>query len=121
MNKEILTKLIRIVGKSNAITNKIDMTKYLTEWRGVYKGKAGVILKPKNSNEVSKILKVAHDTNTPVITFEADGLINFEDGDQDVSYATRASQTWVKHDGPWRVMYSHWSPRTNPQGVPQQE
>ena len=68
MNKEILTKLIRIVGKSNAITNKIDMTKYLTEWRGVYKGKAGVILKPKNSNEVSKILKVAHDTNTPVIT-----------------------------------------------------
>ena len=68
MNKEILTKLIRIVGKSNAITNKIDMTKYLTEWRGVYKGKAGIILKPKNSNEVSKILKVAYDTNTPVIT-----------------------------------------------------
>ena len=68
MNKEILSKLIRIVGASNAVTNKADMTKYLTEWRGVYKGKAGVILKPKTTKEVSKILKVAYDTNTPVIT-----------------------------------------------------
>ena len=68
MNKEILSKLIRIVGASNAVTNKADMAKYLTEWRGVYKGKAGVILKPKTTKEVSKILKVAYDTNTPVIT-----------------------------------------------------
>lgn len=68
MNKEILSKLIRIVGASNVVTNKADMTKYLTEWRGVYKGKAGVILKPKTTKEVSKILKVAYDTNTPVIT-----------------------------------------------------
>ena len=68
MNKEILSKLIRIVGASNAVTNKADMGKYLTEWRGVYKGKARVILKPKTTKEVSKILKVAYDTNTPVIT-----------------------------------------------------
>ena len=68
MNKEILSKLIRIVGASNAVTNKADMAKYLTEWRGVYKGKARVILKPKTTKEVSKILKVAYDTNTPVIT-----------------------------------------------------
>ena len=54
MNKEILSKLIRIVGASNAVTNKADMAKYLTEWRGVYKGKAGVILKPKTTKEVSK-------------------------------------------------------------------
>ena len=66
-------------------------------------------------------VSLSSDANTAVITFEADGLINFEDGDQDVSYATRASQTWVKHDGQWIVMYSHWSPRTNPQGFPQQE
>jgi ketosteroid isomerase-like protein len=66
-------------------------------------------------------VSLSSDANTAVITFEADGLINFEDGDQDVSYATRASQTWVKHDGQWLVMHSHWSPRTNSQGVPQQE
>ena len=68
MNKEILSKLIKIVGSANAIINKIDMAKYLTEWRGVYKGRAGIILKPRTSKEVSKILKVAYETNTPVIT-----------------------------------------------------
>ena len=57
--------------------------------------------------------------NTAVITFDADGLINFEDGEQNVPYATRASQTWVNENGEWKVMHSHWSPRTNSQGIPQ--
>ena len=56
--------------------------------------------------------------NTVVITFDADGLINFEDGEQNVPYATRASQTWVNENGEWKVMHSHWSPRTNSQGIP---
>ena len=61
---------------------------------------------------------MSSDMNTAVITFDADGLINFEDGEQNVSYATRASQTWVNENGEWKVMHSHWSPRTNSQGIP---
>tara|TARA_X000001036_G_scaffold193149_1_gene182123 strand:- start:690 stop:1187 length:498 start_codon:yes stop_codon:yes gene_type:complete len=63
---------------------------------------------------------MSSDMNTAVITFDADGLINFEDGDQNVPYATRASQTWVNDNGEWKVMHSHWSPRTNSQGIPQE-
>ena len=62
---------------------------------------------------------MSSDMNTAVVTFDADGLINFDDGDQNVPYATRASQTWVNEDGEWKVMHSHWSPRTNSQGIPQ--
>lgn len=62
---------------------------------------------------------MSSDMNTAVITFDADGLINFEDGEQNVPYATRASQTWVNENGEWKVMHSHWSPRTNSQGIPQ--
>ena len=62
---------------------------------------------------------VSSDMNTAVITFDADGLINFDDGEQNVAYATRASQTWVNENGEWKVMHSHWSPRTNSQGIPQ--
>lgn len=61
---------------------------------------------------------MSSDMNTAVITFDADGLINFEDGEQNVPYATRASQTWVNENGEWKVMHSHWSPRTNSQGIP---
>jgi len=66
-------------------------------------------------------VSLSSDTNTAVITFDADGLINFEDGDQNVSYATRASQTWVKNEGKWKVMHSHWSPRTNSKGIPEKD
>ena len=62
---------------------------------------------------------MSSDMNTAVVTFDADGLINFVDGDQNVPYATRASQTWVNDNGAWKVMHSHWSPRTNSQGIPQ--
>lgn len=62
---------------------------------------------------------MSSDMNTAVVTFDADGLINFVDGDQNVPYATRASQTWVNENGAWKVMHSHWSPRVNSQGIPQ--
>ena len=62
---------------------------------------------------------MSSDMNTAVITFDADGLINFDDGDQNVPYATRASQTWINENGEWKVMHSHWSPRTNSKGIPQ--
>ena len=62
---------------------------------------------------------MSSDMNTAIVTFDADGLINFEDGEQNVPYATRASQTWVNENGEWKVMHSHWSPRTNSQGIPQ--
>ena len=62
---------------------------------------------------------MSSDMNTAVITFDADGLINFDEGEQNVPYATRASQTWVNENGKWKVMHSHWSPRTNSQGIPQ--
>ena len=44
---------------------------------------------------------MSSDMNTAVVTFDADGLINFDDGEQNVPYATRASQTWVNEK--WRV------------------
>ena len=66
-------------------------------------------------------VSMSSDMNTAVITFDADGLINFADGEQNVGYATRASQTWVNENGEWKVMHSHWSPRTNSQGIPQQD
>ena len=66
-------------------------------------------------------VSMSSEMNTAVITFDADGLINFADGEQNVGYATRASQTWVNENGEWKVMHSHWSPRTNSQGIPQQD
>ena len=62
-----INKFRKIVGNKNVITNKNDMQKYLKEWRGVYNGVAGAIVKPKSTEEVSNILKFAYRKNISCI------------------------------------------------------
>ena len=58
-----INKFRKIVGNKNVITDKNDMQKYLKEWRGVYTGVAGAIVKPKSTKEVSNILKYSYKKN----------------------------------------------------------
>ena len=62
-----INKFRKIVGNKNVITDKNDMQKYLKEWRGVYTGVAGAIVKPKSTKEVSNILKFAYKKNISCI------------------------------------------------------
>ena len=66
---------------------------------------------------------VTFDANqtTAVVVLNTDGSISFEGGEQNVPYATRASQTWVKTGMGWKIMHSHWSPRVGAIGIPVQE
>ena len=43
------------------------MEKYLKEWRGVYNGAAGAIVKPKSTKEISKILEFSYKKNISCI------------------------------------------------------
>ena len=61
------------------------------------------------------------DQTTAVVVFNTDGSISFEGGEQNVPYATRASQTWVRTSMGWKIMHSHWSPRVGAFGVPVEE
>tara|TARA_B100002019_G_C21267499_1_gene600210 strand:+ start:1211 stop:2617 length:1407 start_codon:yes stop_codon:yes gene_type:complete len=62
-----INKFRKIVGNKNVITDKNEMQKYLKEWRGVYTGVAGAIVKPKSTKEVSNILKFAYRKNISCI------------------------------------------------------
>tara|TARA_S200000501_G_scaffold373950_1_gene422376 strand:- start:33395 stop:34801 length:1407 start_codon:yes stop_codon:yes gene_type:complete len=67
MQESYINKFIKIVGNKNIITRKKDMEKYLKEWRGVYNGAAGAIVKPKSTKEISKILKFSYKKNISCI------------------------------------------------------
>ena len=67
MQESYINEFINIVGKKNIITKKNDMEKYLKEWRGVYNGAAGAIVKPKSTKEISKILEFSYKKNIPCI------------------------------------------------------
>jgi len=58
------------------------------------------------------------DMKSAAITFDAQGVISFEDGNENMPYSTRASQFWITTKDGWKILHSHWSPKTSSNGVP---
>ena len=64
---ENLQRFIAIVGAKNAISNVIDMVPYMREWRDLWPGTSPLVLRPANTDEVSRIMKLAFETNTAIV------------------------------------------------------
>ena len=52
----LIEKLVAIVGNSNVLTAQKDQTKYITDWPGDKTGRARAVVRPANTQEVSKIM-----------------------------------------------------------------
>src|SRR6185437_7263103 len=81
----ILDAFVRIVGADNVIRDAQAMAPYLVEWRDRYHGKAALVLKPGETEEVAAILKHANATRTAIVpqggnTGLVGGQIPFESG-----------------------------------------
>ncbi len=56
----------QIVGEKYALTGEA-MQPFLREQRDLYEGRAALVLKPGNTEEVAAILKLANETKTPIV------------------------------------------------------
>ncbi|MFZ2466794.1 MAG: FAD-binding oxidoreductase [Parvibaculum sedimenti] len=84
---EMLARMKAIVGPKGFIDGAADMAPYLVERRDLYKGRAAAILKPASTEEVSALMRFAHETGTPVVpqggnTGLVGGQIPFETGEE---------------------------------------
>ncbi len=43
-----------------------DIAPHVVEWRGLYSGKTPLLLKPSTTDQVAAIMRIAHDTRTPL-------------------------------------------------------
>lgn len=82
---ETLARFSSIVGEKHAIWPGDEMDPYLVEWRDKYVGKSPLVLRPGNTVELSKIVKLANETKTYLVpqggnTGLVGGQIPFEDG-----------------------------------------
>jgi FAD/FMN-containing dehydrogenase len=62
-----LDRFVKLVGEKNAVRSAEEMEPFLREQRDLYRGKAALLLKPANAEEVSEILKLADKTKTPLV------------------------------------------------------
>jgi len=62
-----LDRFAAIVGDKYAIRDAGEMAPFLHEPRGLYEGRAALVLKPGSTKEVSEILKLAQETKTAIV------------------------------------------------------
>jgi FAD/FMN-containing dehydrogenase len=64
---DIISRFTKVVGEKNAITDPDKQAPYLVEFRALWTGHTPVVLRPGSTREVSEILKIANETETPIV------------------------------------------------------
>lgn len=64
---DIIARFREIVGDAYALTSAEDQAGYLREWRDRYVGKAAMVLRPRSTEQVSRILALAHTNGIGVV------------------------------------------------------
>jgi FAD/FMN-containing dehydrogenase len=64
---DLIERFAAIVGEAHALTRADDQASYLHEWRDRYTGKTPVVLRPGSTEEVSRILALANETEIGIV------------------------------------------------------
>ncbi|MDE3114095.1 MAG: FAD-binding oxidoreductase [Pseudomonadota bacterium] len=67
ISAEILARLKTAAGPKGFSEDEAEIAPHLVEWRSKYQGKTPLLLKPANTADVSKILAICNETQTPVV------------------------------------------------------
>jgi len=66
-SENTLHRFAAVVGEKNAIRDAAGMDGYMREWRGIWHGKSPMVLRPRSTGEVSRILAIANETRTAIV------------------------------------------------------
>jgi len=67
IDSALVARFAAIVGERYAITDQGDIAPYLVEPRGLWHGAAPLVLRPGSVEEVSRIMRLASETHTPIV------------------------------------------------------
>ena len=67
VSSETLARLKEAVGPKGFSEEAAEIAPHLVEWRSKYQGTTPLLLKPANAQEVSRLLAICNETQTPVV------------------------------------------------------
>jgi FAD/FMN-containing dehydrogenase len=65
--KELASRLMHIVGEEGVILNPADQETYVNDWLGKAHGRTVAVVRPRNTTEVSAVMRLCHQSHTPVV------------------------------------------------------
>jgi FAD/FMN-containing dehydrogenase len=66
MNPDFIARCIDTVGPANVLTGE-DMSRYLTDWRGRFTGRAQAVARPGSTREVADLVKLCAAQRVPIV------------------------------------------------------
>src|SRR5690606_1775957 len=60
-------KLVQALGADTVITDPSEIEPWLTDWRGVYRGRAQAVVRPSTTQQVAECLRLCNDHRVPVV------------------------------------------------------
>lgn len=66
-DQDFLAALAAIVGPTQVLTDPVDTTPYLTDWRGRYTGQARAVVRPASTEEVAAVAKLCSAEGVPMV------------------------------------------------------
>ncbi|MDH4992723.1 FAD-binding oxidoreductase [Aquamicrobium lusatiense] len=67
LDSGLVQRFAEIVGARHALTSQQDIAPYLIEPRGLWHGRTSLVLRPGSVEEVSRIMRLATETGTPIV------------------------------------------------------
>jgi FAD/FMN-containing dehydrogenase len=67
LSHSLIARFVDIVGEDHALTRAEDQAPYLREWRDRYTGATPVVLRPGSTEDVSRILALAHAEDVAIV------------------------------------------------------
>jgi FAD/FMN-containing dehydrogenase len=67
ISADLIARLGAIVGARGLVTDPAGMAPYLTDWRGLYQGRAAAIVRPASTEEVAASVRLCAEMRTPIV------------------------------------------------------
>ena len=64
---QTIERMADVVGPKGVLRSPGDKAPYLKEWRGLWTGDTPIVLRPQSTIETSRILAIAHETETAIV------------------------------------------------------
>jgi alkyldihydroxyacetonephosphate synthase len=92
-----LDRIKEIVGAKGWTTDPAEMAPALEDWRGLFRGRAQMLVRPASTDEVSRVLAECHTARLPVVpqggnTGMVGGSVPFEEGEEIVLSLARMNR-----------------------------
>ena len=66
-NHELIERLSHLVGDNGLVLDTEGQGPYVRDWLGKWQGSTPVVVRPRNATEVSAVMRLCHQTRTPVV------------------------------------------------------